>query len=119
MEVVGKLYRRLIAAVSGDPKGIQRPTGGHLVSLNWTMSNIYDMKEGDRWWAASDLGWVVGHSYICYAPLLAGLTSVGLLISFLSLYRLLQILAGYFSCLHNDFVILFFLSLPLVELLVC
>lgn len=87
MEVVGKLYRRLIAAVSGDPKGIQRPTGGHLVSLNWTMSNIYDMKEGDRWWAASDLGWVVGHSYICYAPLLAGLTSVG---QFLSIFSVSQ-----------------------------
>ena len=61
---------------AGDPKGIQRPTGGHLVSLTWTMKIIYNMKEGDRWWAASDLGWVVGHSYICYAPLLSGMTTL-------------------------------------------
>lgn len=62
--------------VPGKPKGIVRPTGGHIATLAWTMSSIYDMKEGDVWWTASDMGWVVGHSYICYGPLCAGLTSV-------------------------------------------
>ena len=65
-----------MAIFAGDPKGIQRPTGGHIVSLAWVMKNIYAMKEGERWWAASDLGWVVGHSFICYGPLLAGLTTL-------------------------------------------
>lgn len=64
--------------VSGldHPKGVQRPVGGHLATLYWTMSSIYGMKQDDVWWAASDLGWVVGHSYICYGPLLYGITSV-------------------------------------------
>ena len=83
----------------GDPKGIQHPTGGHAVVNRWTMKALYGMewvillwrkvwvkklkasllsvyRLGDTWWAASDLGWVVGHEYICYSPLLAGLTTV-------------------------------------------
>lgn len=58
------------------PKGIVRPTGGHIATLCWTMSCIYGMTGDDIWWTASDMGWVVGHSYICYGPLCAGLTSV-------------------------------------------
>ncbi|XP_071465258.1 acyl-CoA synthetase short-chain family member 3, mitochondrial isoform X2 [Marmota flaviventris] len=57
-------------------KGVVRPTGGYAVMLNWTMSSIYGLKPGEVWWAASDLGWVVGHSYICYGPLLHGNTTV-------------------------------------------
>lgn len=58
------------------PKGIVRPTGGHIATLCWTMSCIYGMTGDDVWWTASDMGWVVGHSYICYGPLCAGITSV-------------------------------------------
>lgn len=58
------------------PKGIIRPTGGHIATLCWTMNCIYGMAGDDVWWTASDMGWVVGHSYICYGPLCAGLTSV-------------------------------------------
>lgn len=53
-----------------------RPTGGYSVVLPWTMETIYAINPGEVWWAASDLGWVVGHSYICYAPLLHGSTSI-------------------------------------------
>ncbi len=53
-----------------------RPTAGHLVALNWTMKNIYNVDPGDVFWAASDVGWVVGHSYICYAPLIHGNTTI-------------------------------------------
>lgn len=56
------------------PKGVQRPCG-HAATLCWSMHAVYGLKKG-VWWAASDLGWVVGHSYICYGPLLAGLTSI-------------------------------------------
>lgn len=59
---------------TADPKGVQRPVG-HAATLCWSMHAVYGLKRG-VWWAASDLGWVVGHSYICYGPLLAGLTSV-------------------------------------------
>lgn len=62
--------------LTDQPKGIQRPVGGHIATLAWTMPSIYGMGPDDVWWAASDLGWVVGHSYICYAPLLCGITSV-------------------------------------------
>ena len=60
----------------GKPKGVVRDNGGHAVALLWTMRNIYDIAPGDVFWAASDVGWVVGHSYIVYAPLLAGATTV-------------------------------------------
>lgn len=62
--------------ISADPKGIQRPVGGHIATLCWSMKVTYGMGPDDVWWTASDLGWVVGHSYICYGPLLYGITSV-------------------------------------------
>lgn len=66
----------LIAIFVAQPKGIQRPVGGHIATLCWSMAVTYGMKKNDVWWTASDLGWVVGHSYICYGPLLYGITSV-------------------------------------------
>ena len=60
----------------GQPKGILRTVGGHLVSVCWTMKTVYNMDKDSIWWVASDMGWVVGHSYICYGPLLYGATSV-------------------------------------------
>ncbi len=69
-------YILYTSGTTGAPKGVVRPTAGHLVALNWTMKNIYDVDPGDVFWAASDVGWVVGHSYICYAPLVAGNTTV-------------------------------------------
>nr|CAD7257124.1 unnamed protein product [Timema shepardi] len=59
-----------------QPKGILRPVGGHIATLAWTMRTIYGMNKDDVWWTASDMGWVVGHSYICYGPLCYGITSV-------------------------------------------
>lgn len=70
------LYILYTSGTTDKPKGVQRPTGGHLVSLAYTCSSIYNIQPDDVWWAASDLGWVVGHSYICYAPLLVGCTVV-------------------------------------------
>ena len=69
-------YILYTSGTTGAPKGVVRPTAGHLVALHWSMKNIYDVEPGDVFWAASDVGWVVGHSYICYAPLIHGNTSV-------------------------------------------
>ena len=64
------------SGTTGTPKGVVRPTAGHIVALKWSMQNIFNCKAGDIYWAASDVGWVVGHSYIVYAPLFAGCTTV-------------------------------------------
>ncbi|ROU03579.1 propionate-CoA ligase PrpE [Histidinibacterium lentulum] len=69
-------YILYTSGTTGAPKGVVRPTGGHLVALNWTMKNVYNTEPGEVFWAASDVGWVVGHSYICYAPLVHGNTTV-------------------------------------------
>ena len=70
------LYILYTSGTTGQPKGVVRPTAGHLVALSWTMKNIYGVDPGEVFWAASDVGWVVGHSYICYAPLITGNTSI-------------------------------------------
>uniref|UniRef100_A0A8C9S889 Acyl-CoA synthetase short-chain family member 3, mitochondrial n=1 Tax=Scleropages formosus TaxID=113540 RepID=A0A8C9S889_SCLFO len=70
------LYILYTSGTTGTPKGVVRDTGGCAVMLNWTMSSVYDLRPGEVWWAASDLGWVVGHSYICYGPLIYGITTV-------------------------------------------
>jgi propionyl-CoA synthetase len=69
-------YILYTSGTTGAPKGVVRPTGGHLVALNWSMRAIYNVGPGDVFWAASDVGWVVGHSYICYGPLIAGCTTI-------------------------------------------
>ena len=70
------VYILYTSGTTGAPKGVVRPTAGHLVALHWTMKNIYNVDPGEVFWAASDVGWVVGHSYICYAPLIHGNTTV-------------------------------------------
>ncbi len=70
------LYILYTSGTTGVPKGVVRDNGGHLVALKWTMDNLYDVAPGEVYWAASDIGWIVGHSYIVYAPLIHGATTV-------------------------------------------
>jgi propionyl-CoA synthetase len=70
------LYVLYTSGTTGKPKGVVRDNGGHAVALRWSMPNVYDIHPGERFWAASDIGWVVGHSYIVYAPLLTGATTI-------------------------------------------
>jgi propionyl-CoA synthetase len=76
VDATDPLYILYTSGTTGQPKGIVRDHGGHAVALKWSMKNIYDVDPGEVYWAASDVGWVVGHSYIVYAPLLHGCTTV-------------------------------------------
>ena len=69
-------YILYTSGTTGQPKGVIRATGGHLVALAWTMKNLYNVNPGEVFWTASDVGWVVGHSYICYGPLIHGATTI-------------------------------------------
>ncbi|GGI74493.1 propionyl-CoA synthetase [Shewanella gelidii] len=70
------LYVLYTSGTTGQPKGVVRDNGGHAVALAWSMAHVYDIGQGDAFWAASDVGWVVGHSYIVYAPLIVGATTI-------------------------------------------
>jgi propionyl-CoA synthetase len=76
VEATDPLYILYTSGTTGEPKGIVRDNGGHAVALAWTMKHVYGVDPGEVYWAASDVGWVVGHSYIVYAPLLHGCTTV-------------------------------------------
>jgi len=76
VEATDPLYILYTSGTTGQPKGVVRDNGGHAVALMWTMKNLYNIKPGEVFWAASDIGWVVGHSYICYGPLLNGSTTL-------------------------------------------
>jgi propionyl-CoA synthetase len=76
VQATDPLYILYTSGTTGKPKGVVRDNGGHAVALGWSMANVYDTHPGEVFWAASDIGWVVGHSYIVYAPLLAGCTTI-------------------------------------------
>ncbi|HRY25887.1 MAG TPA: propionyl-CoA synthetase [Geminicoccaceae bacterium] len=76
VEATDPLYILYTSGTTGQPKGVVRDHGGHATALLWSMRHIYGMQPGEVFWAASDVGWVVGHSYICYAPLLNGSTTI-------------------------------------------
>jgi propionyl-CoA synthetase len=76
LDATDPLYVLYTSGTTGQPKGIVRDNGGHAVALTWSMKHVYDVDPGDVYWAASDVGWVVGHSYIVYAPLFHGCTTV-------------------------------------------